>query len=237
MSNKNGRDYLFLIWKSPKTKSRYIVGELSKNGQYEFSYGNQIPEAINAGFELLIPFPNLEQVYHSNDHLFPVFSSRLPDPKRTDIKEILAKYGLENYDAYNLLKASGARLPIDNLEFIDPIFPDAPKPIIRRFYLAGTGYHLGCAGTNCEKSYEVQIGDQLQLVAEHENIHDPYAIKLKNEHNCDLGFLPRYYSQGVSQLLNQGKPISCTVIEVNKGNACSECIKVELIIHPDFPQS
>ena len=38
MSLQGGRDYLLLVWKDPKTKRRYIVGELSKNGQFEFSY-------------------------------------------------------------------------------------------------------------------------------------------------------------------------------------------------------
>lgn len=55
------------------------------------------------------------------EELFPVFSSRLPDRKRKDIKKILEKYGLKEYDSYQLLKRSGARLPIDNLQFVDPI--------------------------------------------------------------------------------------------------------------------
>ena len=37
MSVKDGRDYLLLIWKEPKSRRRYLVGELSKNGQFEFT--------------------------------------------------------------------------------------------------------------------------------------------------------------------------------------------------------
>ena len=33
----------------------------------------------------------------------------------------MEKYKLEEYDSYELLKRSGAKLPIDNLQFIDPI--------------------------------------------------------------------------------------------------------------------
>ncbi|MBU3181659.1 hypothetical protein [Clostridium psychrophilum] len=51
--------------------------------------------------------------------MFPAFSSRLPDKRRKDVKEILAKY-----DAFELLKKSGGKLPIDSLKFIDPIFLD-----------------------------------------------------------------------------------------------------------------
>ncbi len=121
MSRKDRRDYIYLIWKEPSTKRNYIVGQLSKNRQYEFSYGHEVAEAIKKGFELLIPFDDINKVYKS-DTLFPIFSSRLPDKKRRGIEKILSKYGLQRYDEYKLLKRSGARLPIDSLEFIDPTF-------------------------------------------------------------------------------------------------------------------
>ncbi|MCB2298617.1 hypothetical protein [Clostridium tagluense] len=56
--------------------------------------------------------------------MFPAFSSRLPDKRRKDVKEILAKYKLEKYDSFELLKKSGGKLPIDCLEFIEPIYLD-----------------------------------------------------------------------------------------------------------------
>jgi hypothetical protein len=117
MSIKNGRDYIYLVWKEPKSRRQYIIGQLSKNGQFEFNYGFGIKEAIEKGFSLLISFDNIDNVY-KNDMLFPVFSSRLPDKKRNDINKILFKYGMEEYDDYKSLKRSGAKLPIDNLEFI-----------------------------------------------------------------------------------------------------------------------
>ena len=124
MSSINTRDYLYLIWKDYKTRQKYIIGELSKNGKYEFKYRiNDVDNAIKNGFEPLIAFANINEVYESYD-MFPAFSSRLPDKRRKDVKEILAKYELEKYDAFELLKKSGGKLPIDSLEFIDPIFLD-----------------------------------------------------------------------------------------------------------------
>ena len=119
MSIRNGRDYVYLVWKEIDTRRQYIVGQLSKNGKFEFNYGFEVKEAISKGFKLLIAFDDIDKVYE-NDILFPVFSSRLPDRKRRGIEKILEKYGLDEYDDYKLLKRSGARLPIDNLEFIDP---------------------------------------------------------------------------------------------------------------------
>ena len=61
MSIKNGRDYLVLIWKAPKSR-RYPVGELSQVGQFEFRYNNEVQKAIEDGFELLIAFPEVHQL-------------------------------------------------------------------------------------------------------------------------------------------------------------------------------
>ena len=55
---------------------------------------------------------------YRSEELFPAFSSRLPDRKRKDIDKILKKYNLDEYDTYELLKRSGAKLPIDNLQFV-----------------------------------------------------------------------------------------------------------------------
>ena len=123
MSYKNGKDYLYLVWQDKVSRRQYIVGQLSKNGRYEFCYSNEIEEAQKAGFELLVAFNDRNKIYYS-DTLFMAFASRLPDKKRKDIQQILQKYGLQEYDAYELLKASGASLPIDSLKFVDPIIKD-----------------------------------------------------------------------------------------------------------------
>lgn len=124
MSKINDKDYIYLIWKDYKTGQRYVVGELSKNGKYEFKYRvEDIDNAVENGFTPLIAFPIINEVYENYD-IFPAFSSRLPDKRRKDVKEILSKYKLEKYDAFELLKKSGGKLPTDSLEFIDPIFSD-----------------------------------------------------------------------------------------------------------------
>ncbi|MFA6807556.1 MAG: HIRAN domain-containing protein [Eubacteriales bacterium] len=229
MSIKEGRDYLLLIWKQPKTRSRYIIGELSKNGQFEFSYGYEVNAAITVGFELLIAFPNIEKVYE-NENLFSVFVSRLPDPKRKGIETILNKYGLTEYNSYELLKRSGARLPIDNLEFIDPIFDFEKGKVVRKFFVAGSRYHLGCEGEDCEKSVDINLNEELYLASEPENEFDKYAIKILNESGTLIGYVPRYYSKIICQLMVDKITISCRVIEINKDMECNECIKVELTI-------
>lgn len=228
MSKKEGRDYLYLIWKDSQTRKNYIVGELSKNGQYEFRYTGEVNEAISVGFELLISFKNLEKTYTS-DTLFPTFSSRLPDKKRRDLDKILKKYNLETFDEYDLLKRSGARLPIDNLEFIDPIFLDDNKENINRFfYVAGVRHYLGCSGENCYNTIDIKPLEELYLEPEPFNQYDSRAVKILNSNNDHIGYLPRYYCESVLELLKEGFKYKLTVIDVNKDKDCSECIKVKI---------
>lgn len=135
MTKRNGRDYLYVIWKDMKTRGRFIVGELSKNGNYEFKYdSNKVKLAMENGFELFVAFPDQDKVYE-NSELFPAFSSRLPDRRRKDIDDILNSYKLEDYDAYELLRKSGGKLPTDTIEFIDPIFLEE-EIIYKEFYIA-----------------------------------------------------------------------------------------------------
>ena len=103
--------YLYLIWKDPQTRRNFTIGKLCHSEKYAFEYFGDFSKAENHGWSKFEVFPE-EKVYES-DVLFPVFASRLPDRKRRDIGKILQKYGLNEYDEFELLRKSEARLPID----------------------------------------------------------------------------------------------------------------------------
>ncbi len=224
MSVKDGKDYLYLIWKSEQTRKQYIIGQLTKNGQYEFQYGEEVQSAITDGFKPLLCFPDLNKVY-KDDKLFAVFKSRLPDKKRKNIQAILNKYDLKEYDDYMLLKRSGARLPIDNLEFIDPIL-NLDKDVTRIFFMAGVRHYLDCDGKDCTQAIKVTRGDEVFLRKEPDNSCDQNAIQLLDSSGKVLGYIPRYYSKGVTELLKLEKKILCHIYNVDKNKNCNECIKV-----------
>lgn len=226
MAYKDNLDYLYLIWQNPTTRQKRQVGVLTRNGCYTFSYVDDV-QTID-GFELLPAFPDPHKTYR-NDLLFPTFSSRLPDPKRPDIAKILQKYGLEKYDAFELLKKSEAKLPYDTFSFIDPILTEGKN--VRNFYIAGTRYHAGCGQTDCAVVRgEVQVGDRLTLWPEPDNVRDESAVRIVKD-NIVLGYVPRYYSKIVVQALRAGAQCRCTCVEVNAdSNACGDCIKVCLEI-------
>lgn len=109
---------LYLKWKNPMSRRNYIVGKLTRGNQYEFQYCGDYDQAKKDGYLELKAFPT-DTVYTSKK-LFPTFSSRLPDPKRRDIDKILQKYGMDQFDDFELLRKGGAKLPIDTYEFVDP---------------------------------------------------------------------------------------------------------------------
>lgn len=224
MSLKEGKDYLYLIWKSGQSGQQYIVGQLTRNSHYEFQYCDEVQSAIEDGFAPLLCFPDLSKQYE-DDKLFSVFSSRLPDKKRKNIKDILKKYGLEEYDEYTLLKRSGARLPIDNLEFVDPVL-DGERELTRIFYLAGVRHYLKCEGKDCFKSMEITRGDEVFLKKEQENKYDVNAVQVLEHSGKILGYIPRYYSDSVAKMLEAKKKISCHVYNVDKSQNCNQCIKI-----------
>ena len=220
-------DILHLVWKDPKTRRNFIVGELIRSDTFKFQYCGEYRDAQEHGWQKLTAFPD-ERVYES-PVLFPVFSSRLPDPKRRDIDSILDKYKLSKYDAFDLLGQNGGRLPIDTYEFIRPIFPEEEN-IQREFYIMGIRHVALCQGENCELLPNVKINDFLKLVPESENSVDKNAIKVVTNLGDDLGYVPRYYNKEILKRISIGCEYVCKIIEVNRFDNCSECVKVLLKI-------
>lgn len=219
-------NYLLLIWKDPETRRNYTVGKLTRGDCFTFQYYGEAENAEEAGWKLLGAFPTYQE-YRSNT-MFPVFSSRLPDKKRRDIQNILEKYGLMEYDEFELLRRSGARLPIDTYEFIDPISPD-DKEVTREFYITGIRYHSACQGSDCGALPGVKVGDMLLLEEEPENTYDPMAIRVLTQEREVLGYVPRYYNKAILARLHDGMGYSCKITEVNANmRNCSECLKARL---------
>lgn len=228
MLKTNGKDCLKLVWKDPDSRKNYVVGELEKNGGYIFRYGDEYKEAEKVGFEALASFEDMDAEYKS-DKLFPAFSSRLPDRKRTNIQDILKKYGLEEYDEYQLLKKSGAKLPIDNLEFIDPIGKE--KKATREFFVSGARYYIECDGVDCQKNcVNLETGTTLRLSLEDSNEKDSNAIMLLTKEGKKVGYVPRYYCVDIRRRMLKGETPDITVVSFMQDSMCSSCIRVRLVM-------
>ena len=113
------KDLVYLVWTDVKTGNKYKVAMLYKeNETYYFKYIlENVKEAQKDGFELLVAFPQINATYE-NPRLFAVFGARLPDKRRPEIEQILTEYGMTEYEEFELLKRSGAKLPTDTYEFV-----------------------------------------------------------------------------------------------------------------------
>ena len=111
------KDLVYLTWINKETGNRFKVAELYKeNEMFYFKYiVENVKEAQKDGFKLLIPFPEIDKLYYC-PHLFAVFGARVPTKNRPEIDKILKEYGMSEYDEFELLKRSGAKLPIDSYE-------------------------------------------------------------------------------------------------------------------------
>lgn len=114
-------EYITVLWYSHTENKYYSVGVITRKSDntYEFVYAFDIEDIIEKGYR---PFECFENPYkaYSSDALFPVFASRVPPRNRIGIERILDKYGLDEYDEFELLRASGGVLPTDNLKFVAP---------------------------------------------------------------------------------------------------------------------
>lgn len=111
----------YLVWREPGPNSRdkHKIGELSFDGfRYWFQYDRAgVEAACSRGFSGLAAFPDLDKRYESVD-LFPTFAHRLPDPRRPDYIDVLARFSLRPGDSpYEILRRTGGKLATDQLMF------------------------------------------------------------------------------------------------------------------------
>ncbi|MFR0822642.1 MAG: HIRAN domain-containing protein [Clostridia bacterium] len=203
------RKELWLIWKEPNTRRRYTVGTLIQDiDGYTFKYFQDTVKSIEKlGFDFFPGFEETEKIYHSNK-LFTSILNRLPNPIRTDYETILKSYGLSrNSSEVEILEITKGRLLTDNYEFV----PAFNKNKIE-FDLAGTRH---CQ--DFEKCRDIlKIGDKLILELEDKNKYDENAIVVlfDEEKRYKIGYVPRYYSKPLAELLKEDVTYSAKVINI-----------------------
>jgi len=205
------KNKLWLIWKQPQTRRRYKIGILEyKDNEYSFKYVNpELEDAQKVGFDYFPGFSDINMEYKNSD-LFANIQTRLPNRNRPDYLDILNSYGLDSKSSkFDILKATKGRLITDNYEFV-PIFDNNKI----EFDVAGTRHCLDVK--KCKDI--ISINDKLELQLEPDNEYDKYAIRViltKNGKNYHLGYVPRYYSKELYELLNNNVEYSALIQSLN----------------------
>ncbi|MCL2384050.1 MAG: HIRAN domain-containing protein [Oscillospiraceae bacterium] len=201
---------LWLIWKDPTSRRRYVIGTLNKYPEeYVFEYNVEVMEKLKTiGFDYFPGFENISN-RHSSRELFTNIKSRLPNPTRPDYIEILESYGLSSSNTeMEILEKTRGRLYTDNFEFVLYFNTDRLE-----FDIAGTRY---CEDLKkCKEN--LQIGDNLRLELEPNNKYDSNAIKILYDENKNykIGYVPRYYSEQLSSLLENYAEYKATISALN----------------------
>lgn len=202
---------MWLIWKEPIERRRYKIGKLTILAkQYTFKYINpELDDATKFGFNFFPGFEDTHKIYKS-DKLFANIETRLPNTSRPDYLEILNSYGLEiDSNKYEILKATKGRLITDNYEFV-PVFDNNKI----EFDVAGTRH---CK--DIEKCKNIlSVNDKLELELEPDNKYDDNAIKVicnKNGKKYHLGYVPRYYSSELTEILKKNVKYSAMIQSIN----------------------
>ena len=201
---------MWLIWKHPESRRRYKIGILTYDDKYTFKYVNpELNDATSVGFEYFPGFEDIKKVYQS-DELFANIETRLPNPGRPDYLSLLNSYNLEKDSSkIEILKATKGRLLTDNYEFV-PAFDST----IVEFDVAGTRH---CNDVKkCKKL--IEVNDTLLLELEPDNKFDVNAIKVilkKNGNTYHLGYVPRYYTVDLVELLKKNVEYSAMIQSLN----------------------
>lgn len=202
---------MWLIWKHPESRRRYKIGILTyEENKYTFKYVDpELNSATEVGFRYFPGFEDINEIYESSE-LFANIATRLPNTGRADYLEILNSYNLEKDSTQlEILKSTKGRLLTDNYEFV-PSF-DSNKV---EFDVAGTRH---CPDVKKCMNL-INVNDKLLLELEPDNEYDKKAIKVifyKNGIKYHLGYVPRYYSSELAQLLENKKEYSAMIQSLN----------------------
>ena len=201
---------LWLIWKEPKSRKRYVIGLLTYiDKEYTFKYIDpEVNDANKNGFDSFPGFEDKENIYKSNV-LFANIQTRLPNKGNPEYLSILRLCDLPpDATDMEILKRTKGRLLTDNYEFV-PVFD---KENIE-FDVAGTRYSKDIS--KCKQF----LNENISLLLEHEsnNKQDSNAIKViyRNNKNYHIGYVPRYYSKFLLDFLNKGYDYTCVIQKVN----------------------
>ena len=122
-----------------------------------------------------------------------------------------------------------AKLPIDNLQFIDPIL-NFSQEFKKSFYLAGVRHYLGCNGDNCCEAVKIVPGEEIKFVWEADNLYDKNAVQVYDQREKLIGYVPRYYAEAFAAFIKEKRVKKGKILCVDKNRNCDECIKIEVSV-------
>ena len=208
---------LFLAWQEKDRRQWFPVGRLDADPAqpaYRFRYtGGARRAQAEAGFPLLIEFPQLDEDYRST-RLFPLFRNRVINRGRPDLKEYLRHLDL-GHEAHpiEILAANGGHRVTDAYEVFPKIERDADGSFSCRFFLHGWRHVNSEAQERLER---LTPGEGLYVTLELTNPITGFAVQIQTVDYYLIGWAPRYLAGDLAMAV-AGEPdlYSARVVRIN----------------------
>lgn len=178
-----------VAWRNRVLRERFPVGVLEYDHEtYRFEY---LPDvAISAeGFRPFVGFPDLYGLYES-PRLWPFFSLRVMDRKRSDFAEYVRWLGLPpDASVLDILSRSGGEQKGDSVSMAEApaIAPDGRTSA--EFLIRGASYAVRSFGTECVANGLIE-GDRLNIVDDSDNEANPNALLFETSDGSAIGWVP-----------------------------------------------
>jgi hypothetical protein len=213
---------LYLAWQDAFSQYWYPIGRLTwENGKYRFVYIQGSKDAEKSGFHGLPAFPDLSEVYES-DELFPLFANRLMPRSRPDYRNFIQWLSLPEHedDPFALLvRSGGQRATGDTLAIYPCPVKDSGGNYHQHFFVHGLR-HLGEEVVT--RVSRLEEGELLKIMVDAQNNHDSRALMLRTsdtEGTLLVGWFPRYLTKEVQRFLEDPSSVKITVERVNPAPA------------------
>lgn len=98
----------------------------------------------------------------------------------------------------------------------------AGRAEIDRFFIAGFHHHHGPQLID-----QLNVGDELRLVREPDNPHDPLAVAIYF-HDDRIGYVPQERNRNIAELLDHGAHLTCRIIAVDPEEGAFDAVEVSV---------
>jgi hypothetical protein len=218
---------LFLAWQDPKNRSWFSIGRLTfEEGKFTFVYTQGARNAAQtSAFQPLYSFPDFDKEYRSKE-LFPLFANRVMRPSRPDYKDYLEYLNIPQHpdDPMAILSRSGGKKATDHFEVFPSPEPDENGLYHVHFFLHGLRHRSSAA---IERVNTLNVREQLYIMHDVQNLHDPLALALRTNDDHLIGYCPRYLAQDIHELLKRDSRL--VNVHVERVNSVPAPIQLRLL--------
>ena len=215
---------VFLAWQDKKSRLWFPVGRLDakvRASSYCFRYTEGASRAEReAGFPLLIAFPDLRKAYWSSE-LFPVFQNRVMNRARPDFADYLRQLDLPvRADPLEILSVNGGSRVTDTYEVFPKLDKNEDGSFACRFFLHGWRYVEAMAQSRLD---DLTPGEELHIKVQHDNPVDGRAVQILTTDCHMIGWAPRYLVSDLAEAMTHAPDkYKTTVVRINPQPAPSK---------------